>query len=137
MTSETQIKVRGYHLDVYGHVNNARYLEFLEEGRWQAFEEQGSFDALTKSGLGFSVVNINIDYRYPALLGDILAIETSLKSMSNKSAVMHQKVSFKGSDKVAAEADVTFVMVSAKTGRAVDLDEELMEKLGLGDIVSD
>ncbi|EAO9459728.1 acyl-ACP thioesterase domain-containing protein, partial [Raoultella planticola] len=26
---QTQIKVRGYHLDVYQHVNNARYLEFL------------------------------------------------------------------------------------------------------------
>ncbi|EJV5382956.1 TPA: hypothetical protein HMT81_08910, partial [Escherichia coli] len=25
---QTQIKVRGYHLDVYQHVNNARYLEF-------------------------------------------------------------------------------------------------------------
>ena len=24
---QTQIKVRGYHLDVYQHVNNARYLE--------------------------------------------------------------------------------------------------------------
>ncbi|HFV5824088.1 TPA: thioesterase, partial [Escherichia coli] len=23
---QTQIKVRGYHLDVYQHVNNARYL---------------------------------------------------------------------------------------------------------------
>lgn len=31
---QTQIKVRGYHLDVYQHVNNARYLEFLEEARW-------------------------------------------------------------------------------------------------------
>lgn len=30
---QTQIKVRGYHLDVYQHVNNARYLEFLEEAR--------------------------------------------------------------------------------------------------------
>ncbi len=27
---QTQIKVRGYHLDVYQHVNNARYLEFLK-----------------------------------------------------------------------------------------------------------
>ena len=27
---QTKIKVRGFHLDVYQHVNNARYLEFLE-----------------------------------------------------------------------------------------------------------
>jgi len=34
MKSTVQIKVRNYHLDRFGHVNNARYLEFLEEGRW-------------------------------------------------------------------------------------------------------
>ncbi len=27
----THIKVRGFHIDVFQHVNNARYLEFLEE----------------------------------------------------------------------------------------------------------
>ena len=31
----TKIVIRGYHLDAYRHVNNARYLEFLEEARWQ------------------------------------------------------------------------------------------------------
>ncbi len=35
---QTQIKVRGYHLDVYQHVNNARYLEFLEEARWDGWK---------------------------------------------------------------------------------------------------
>lgn len=35
---QTQIKVRGYHLDVYQHVNNARYLEFLEEARWMGWK---------------------------------------------------------------------------------------------------
>ncbi|MBR9800156.1 MAG: thioesterase, partial [Gammaproteobacteria bacterium] len=28
--SRTTLTVRGYHLDGYGHVNNARYLEFYE-----------------------------------------------------------------------------------------------------------
>jgi len=35
---KTKIKVYGYHLDMYGHVNNARYLEFLETARWQLIE---------------------------------------------------------------------------------------------------
>ena len=40
---QTQIKVRGYHLDVYQHVNNARYLEFLEEARWDAWKAARPF----------------------------------------------------------------------------------------------
>jgi thioesterase-3 len=40
----THAKVRGYHLDLYGHVNNARYLEFLEEGRWSYYEKRVNRD---------------------------------------------------------------------------------------------
>lgn len=34
METETIIKIRGYHIDHFGHVNHARYIEFLEEARW-------------------------------------------------------------------------------------------------------
>ena len=33
MLCRHKLKIRGYHLDVYQHVNNARY-RFLEEARW-------------------------------------------------------------------------------------------------------
>ena len=57
--SITEIKVRGYHLDLYGHVNNARYLEFLEEARWAFAETNLDFDEWQRRGIAFSVVNIN------------------------------------------------------------------------------
>ena len=59
---QTQIKVRGYHLDVYQHVNNARYLEFLE-ARWDGLENSDSFQWMTEKNIAFVVVNININYR--------------------------------------------------------------------------
>ena len=34
---ESEVRVRGFHVDVYQHVNNARYLEFLEDARWHFF----------------------------------------------------------------------------------------------------
>ncbi len=125
MPHVTRIKVRGYHLDLYGHVNNARYLEFLEEGRWSWVEERGDLAGFMKGGYGFSVVNININYRRPAFLGDELEILTSLKGLGNRSGVVRQVVRLAGTDTVVAEADVTFVVVSAETGRAVPLEGEV------------
>lgn len=66
---QTYIKVRGYHLDVYQHVNNARYLEFLEEARWEWLEDLDAFHWMTQNNIAFIVVNININYRKPAVLG--------------------------------------------------------------------
>ncbi|WP_293759899.1 thioesterase family protein [uncultured Aquitalea sp.] len=129
MTHETRIKVRGYHLDLYSHVNNARYLEFLEESRWTFFEERGDLPWFLQSGLAMVVVNINIDYRYPATMGDELAIATSVKTISTRSAVLHQRVTLAGTDKVVAEADVTFVIFDAKQNKAVALESRLKELL--------
>jgi len=66
---QTHIKVRGYHLDVYQHVNNARYLEFLEEARWDGLEQEEGFQWMTANRIAFVVVNININYRRPAVPG--------------------------------------------------------------------
>lgn len=129
MPHATRIKVRGYHLDLYGHVNNARYLEFLEEARWSFFEEHGDLPWFLQSGLALVVVNINIDYRYPATMGDELSVATAVKSIGSRSAVMQQRVTLAGSDKVVAEADVTFVVFDAKQNKAVALDGQLKELL--------
>ncbi len=83
---QTQIKVRGYHLDVYQHVNNARYLEFLEEARWDGLENSDSFQWMTARNIAFVVVNININYRRPAVLSDLLTVTSQYNSLTVKAA---------------------------------------------------
>ena len=40
------------------------------------------------SGIALIVVNINIDYRHPATMNDELVIETSVKSVGNRSSAL-------------------------------------------------
>lgn len=125
MSHTITIKVRGYHLDLYRHVNNARYLEFLEEARWSFLETRGNIDALEKSGYAFAVVNININYRRAAYMGEMLCIATSVKSIGQRSCAMYQLVTLDGTDTVVADADVTFVIIDTRTEKAAVLDGEL------------
>ena len=83
---QTKIKVRGFHLDVYQHVNNARYLEFLEEARWDGLENSESFQWMTAHNIAFVVVNININYRRPAVLGDVLTVTSQVQQIMDLSA---------------------------------------------------
>jgi conserved hypothetical protein TIGR00051 len=89
---QTKIKVRGYHLDVYQHVNNARYLEFLEEARWDGLENSASFQWMTAHHIAFVVVNININYRRPAVLSDVLTVTSKVEQLNGKSGVLSQVV---------------------------------------------
>lgn len=125
MSHTIEIKVRGYHLDLYRHVNNARYLEFLEEARWSFLERRGNLNFLQDNGYAFALVNININYRRAAYMGEVLEIATAVKSIGNRSCVMHQLVTLKDSDTIVADADVTFVIVDTRTDKAALLEGEL------------
>ncbi len=126
---QTQIKVRGYHMDVYQHVNNARYLEFLEEARWDGLEKSAGFQWMTANNIAFIVVNININYRRPAVLGDVLRIDSSLQQLSGKSGILSQVVTLEPEGQVVADALLTFVCIDLKTQKAVPIEGELRQHL--------
>ncbi len=129
MSERTQIRVRGYHIDFFGHVNNARYLEFLEEARWRFFEEPGGAIGFTRLKLDFVVANINISYRHPAVMGDLLEIQTRISEIRRSSAVLHQAVRRIGQARMVAEADVTFVFLDAESGHVRPICGEVLALL--------
>lgn len=128
----TEIKVRGYHADFYGHVNNARYLEFFEEDRWAHLESSIDLQEWAAKGLIFLVVNINVNYRKAVGVGETVLVSTEMAKIGNKSAVLQQKIILKNTGELAADALITFV-ITDRTGRAVVLEGDVLkqiEKLG-------
>lgn len=119
------IKVRGFHCDMFGHVNNARYLEFLEETRWEWLNSISSFDYFVSRNMCFVVVSVTIHYRYPSVLNDILNITAAVKHTGNRSATVAQSVTRQSDGKLIAEAEVTFALIDNTTGKAVQLNDEL------------
>ncbi len=124
MFMETIIKIRGYHTDLYKHVNNARYLEFLEEARWQVVEEYLDINDFIQNELSFFVVNINISYRSPAKVNDVISIKTGLKKIATRSVVWRQEIRNKSTGTLCIEADITFV-VADQTGKAITITDEI------------
>lgn len=119
-----KITIRGYHLDAYQHVNNARYLEFLEEARWQYFDNI-SKEAYQELKISFFIVNININYRLPVQLGDVINIKTEVDNIGNTSMTFNQKIYIDGTDKLVCDATITFVILDQKTGKPVKINDEL------------
>lgn len=129
MKTKTEIKIRGYHIDFYNHVNNARYLEFFEEGRWDYF------DGLLDSELGaiekwrVVVVNININFRGSAKVGELVVVETELKKIGKKSFTLLQKCFVKNDNTVIADASVKIVVVDNKAQKAVVINDRITKIL--------
>lgn len=128
MRHVTDIRVRGYHVDLYGHVNHARHLEILEEARWRFFDDRLDRKAMSAKLVPI-VVNVNVDYRAPAKVFDTLRIATATKAIGKTSGVLHHEVTVVETGVVVVEADITFVAVEPTTGRPTAIAGPLLELL--------
>jgi YbgC/YbaW family acyl-CoA thioester hydrolase len=117
--------VRCTETDVNGHLNNAKFVEYLEWGREEWYESHGfAYDRLEELGAITVVVNINLNYRQPCHQGDRLRIITSPLRRGHSSFALAQQIE-KSDGTVAADGVVTIVTVDPDTRRAVPLPEEL------------
>jgi len=113
----TEIKVRGYHADFYGHVNNARYLEFFEEDRWAHLESTIDLLEWAAKGLSFLVVNINVNYRKAVGVGEIVHVSTEIEKIGRKSAVLLQKSSSRGQGRLPLTPRLPSLSPTVPVGR--------------------
>jgi thioesterase-3 len=115
------ITVRGFHIDVFGHVNNARYLEFLEDARWCIYADM--LTELQRRQLALAIVNININYRKEALLHQVLRITAEVTRLGNTSFTISQQV-LAVDEPTIVFADATLVCVILDSnGQPYSLDE--------------
>jgi thioesterase-3 len=107
-------------------------VEFLEEARWALFDDSEVGRDMISRGFAFTVVNINVSYLSEARVNDVLVIVTDLKKIGNKSITLSQKIFCKADMKQVVDAEVTFVLVNMKTGKAAVIDEEIKSIISQG-----
>ena len=120
-----EINVLNYHLDGYGHVNNARYLEFLEAARWDFFRQQAMRDTLREANL--VVAQMTICYRQAARLDDVLRVESAVTAAQSRQIVISQKIVNANTEAICATAEV-ILMPTDESGRVFRLPENIREK---------
>jgi YbgC/YbaW family acyl-CoA thioester hydrolase len=76
---EYKLEVRGYELDSFGHVNNAVYLNYFEQARWDILKQKKWVDYFKKNKLFLVVTEAQIRYSHEATMFDDLVIQTVIK----------------------------------------------------------
>jgi len=84
-----ELEVYSFHIDFLGHVNNTVYTQWMEIGRTKLLEAIGMpLHTIFQQGFAPVLVQTNITYKSPLLLGDRVHVELWLSELRNASAVM-------------------------------------------------
>jgi acyl-CoA thioester hydrolase len=121
--------VRIYHedTDFSGRVYHASYLRFLERGRTEWLRRRGftNLELAKSTGIAFAVRSLQIEYLAPAMMDDLLIVETSAAAVRGASITFNQRV-VRG-DKVLVTASV--LAASIRNDRPARIPADLRRRL--------
>ncbi|HEX6767031.1 MAG TPA: acyl-CoA thioesterase, partial [Polyangiaceae bacterium] len=105
---EKAILVSEAHLDSFGHLNNARYLELFEQARWDLITEGGfGLDTISEKRMGPTILGVEMKFLRELTPREAVIIRSELLSYERKIGRMRQAM-IKANGEVACEAIFTF-----------------------------
>lgn len=107
------------HLDTFGHVNNATYLQILEQARWDFIHDNGyGLDEIRRTGQGPTIVEINIRFKRELLHRSEVIIESFVESYASKVGTMVQRIVNNDGD-LFCEARLSIGLFDTKARRLI------------------
>jgi len=107
------LSVRVYYedTDFSGCVYHASYLRFLERGRTEWLRGHGFAhrEFAESSGVFFAVRSLQIDYLAPALMDDLLSVETGVSALRGASIEFRQRIVRRDKELVTARVLVAVI----------------------------
>lgn len=85
------ITIRESHLDTFGHVNNAVYLQLYEEARWELITSNGyGLKKIRETGMGPTVLDLKLSFLKELRLREEITIYTQLLEYPSKAGTIKQ-----------------------------------------------
>ena len=128
---EYPIVIREHHLDTFGHVNNAAYLDILEEARWDLITRNGyGLEEVHRLKVGPTVLELQIRFVREIRNRQQVTIRTWLESYSGKIGKLAQQVRDEADD-LCTDALFTIGLFDLTARRLVRPTPEWIAALGL------
>jgi thioesterase-3 len=125
------VLIKEHHLDTFSHVNNATYLELLEEARWEFLNAQGiDLKTIHDTKIGPIVLECHIQFLKELKLRQSIIIESQMLSFEKKIGVMRQDISDEHGE-LCSQAKITFGVFDMNTRKLIIPTEQWLLAIGM------
>lgn len=122
------------HLDTFGHVNNATYLELFEEARWDWIQQNGyGLDEIRRRGQGPTILEIHVRFKREVKNRQRILIRSTVDSYEGKIGKMTQRM-VDASGNLYCEAKMVFGLFDLTARRLVLPTPEWLAGIGVTDV---
>ncbi|MDX2079005.1 MAG: YbgC/FadM family acyl-CoA thioesterase [bacterium] len=131
-----EFAVRHYECDMYGHVNHANYLRYMQESAFSASAAVGfSAHRYEVLGLQWLAYETDVEYLQAARYGDVVTVKTWVADFRRVRSLRMYEL-FVG-DKRVAQGSTDWVLLDTKAMYPTTITQEIIDAYSRGEVVSE
>lgn len=117
--------------DPFGHLNNARYIDYLLNAREDHLREEHKFSSadFAKQGVGWVTTRNEIQYLRPAFFNERVCVQSALLEAKETELLVEMAMYDEHKQQLKALLWATFTHINIKTGRREQHSAEMMQFL--------
>ncbi len=126
-----ELLVRESHLDTFGHVNNAKYLELFEEARWEIIAARGfGLERIQAEQVGPVILKAEVSFRRELKNREPIRIETQLEEYRGLVGRLRQTI-YKQDGTLCCSGILSIAMWDMKTRKLLKPTAEFLHSFGV------
>ncbi|MES2419164.1 MAG: acyl-CoA thioesterase [Bacteroidota bacterium] len=125
---ETELNVRPDDIDMFNHVHNSKYLDYVLAARYEQMDKfyGMSWEDFAKQGFGWVVTKVIIAFKRPLVMGDVMQIRTGITTINEKGCTVQFEIVNQKTGKTASDGTFEYVMIDLNTQRSCKVTEEMI-----------
>ncbi len=125
-----QVKIHEAHLDTFGHVNNAKYLELYEQARWDLITNNGyGLDEIKKLKIGPVVLEVNLTFKREITNREVITIESRPKQLDHPLIMQIDQKMIKSDGQLASEISLKVGLMDLEKRKLISPTKEWLKAI--------
>lgn len=125
-----QVAIIEGHLDTFGHVNNARYLDLYEEARWDLISNNGyGLARIQELKQGPVVLELNLVFKREITNREVITIETEPVELDHPLVMQLKQRMMKADGSVASTLDLKVGLMDMNKRKLIAPTPEWLEAI--------
>src|SRR3569833_752109 len=118
-TFETEFRVRPDDIDMFHHVHNSKYFDYVLAARYDQMERcyGMGMEKFLERGFGWVIRTAHVDYKRALTMGDYFVVKTGIETINDKGCLVQFAITNKDIGKVFCDCYFDYVMIDMATGR--------------------
>jgi YbgC/YbaW family acyl-CoA thioester hydrolase len=129
---EYELVIKECHLDSFGHVNNAVYVQLYEEARWDFITKNGfGLEVIQKDQVGPVLLDLQVKFKREIKNREIIKIQSQTRELMNSKMMVLEQKMIKSDGRIASEAVFTIGFFDMKLRKLIDASPIWLKAVGI------